>query len=236
MMSISYSVFSANSCDTFPAICGPSFTLRLGLPTPRTHRAHRPPKGGDRHRGMKILALSGSLRAASINSAVLRAAVRLAPPGTTVSLFKSLGQLPLFNPDLESDVPDVVATFQRTVAQSDALIIASPEYAHGVTGTIKNALDWLVGSEAFAGKPVAVLNTSPRAHHADAALRETLKTMAAVVIEAASVTIPLLGAQLDEASMIDSPSLASAISGSLTALRNAILTPTEVVTPLFPLR
>jgi len=87
-----------------------------------------------------------------------------------------------------------VAAFLHSVASADALLIASPEYAHGVTGTIKNALDWLVGFEPFASKAVAVLNASPHAHHADSALRETLKTMAPVIVELASVSIPLLGA------------------------------------------
>ena len=183
---------------------------------------------------MKILALSGSLRAASINSALLRAAARLAPPDITVSVFDALGELPLFNPDRELECPRTVAAFQRSVAQSDALLIASPEYAHGVTGTIKNALDWLVGFEPFASKAVAVLNTSSRAHHADAALRETLKTMAAIIIEPASVTIPLLGTNLDERGMIENASVASAICASLTALRSAVAPASPLEAASFP--
>jgi len=112
---------------------------------------------------MNILALSGSLRAASINSALLRAAARLAPPGMTVTVFDGLAHLSLFNPDLDSDPPAAVAHFRSRVADADALLIASPEYAHGITGVMKNALDWLVSFEPFAHKPVAVLNASPRA-------------------------------------------------------------------------
>ena len=113
----------------------------------------------------KILALSGSLRAASINSALLRAAARLAPPEVSITVFLRLGDLPLFNPDYETNPPSIVTNFRSEVAEADVLIIASPEYAHGVTGTIKNALDWLVSLESFANKPVAVINTSPRAYH-----------------------------------------------------------------------
>jgi chromate reductase, NAD(P)H dehydrogenase (quinone) len=112
---------------------------------------------------MKILGLSGSLRAASINSATLRAASRIAPPDVTVLVLDGLGDLPLFNPDRELQPPPAVTNLQQSVVQAAALLIASPEYAHGVTGTIKNALDWLVGFEPFASKLVAVLNTSPRA-------------------------------------------------------------------------
>lgn len=171
---------------------------------------------------MKILALSGSLRAASINTALLRAAARLAPEGMEVSLFDGLGRLPLFNPDDENRLPAPVRNFHARVATADALLIASPEYAHGVTGTIKNALDWLVSFEPFAYKPVAVLNASPRAHHADDALRETLRTMAAEIIEPASITLPLLGAHLDEDGMCTTAAIAGAIRASLDALRTEV--------------
>lgn len=166
---------------------------------------------------MKILAISGSLRASSINSSLLRAACRLAPPEIEMNLFTGLGALPLFNPDLEVEPPFSVKSFREQVAVSDALLIASPEYAHGLTGAIKNGLDWLVSYEPFAHK-AAVLNASPRAHHADEVLREILKTMAAVIVESASITIPLLGSGLDENGMVNTPSIARLIRGSLGCL------------------
>ena len=115
-------------------------------------------------------------------------------------------------------VPCRLPPIRPKLHRADALLIASPEYAHGVTGTIKNALDWLVSFEPFADKPVAVLNTSPRAHHADDALRETLKTMSAVVVEQASITVPLLGAHLTEDGMVEDPTISRAIRGALEAL------------------
>jgi chromate reductase, NAD(P)H dehydrogenase (quinone) len=174
-------------------------------------------------RVMKILALSGSLRAASINSMLLRAIARLAPADIQVAVFDGLGALPLFNPDLEANCPATVVTLHQAVAAADALLFASPEYAHGVTGTLKNALDWLVGFEPFAAKIVAVLNTSPRAHHADDALRETLRTMAAVLVESASVSIPLLGAGLDESTLAITPAIAAAVCESLRQIQRAVL-------------
>jgi chromate reductase len=168
---------------------------------------------------MKILAISGSLRAASINTALLRAAQALTPVGMTINLYTELGDLPLFNPDLESVIPATVRRLRLQVAEADALLIASPEYAHGVSGAIKNGLDWLVSDETFANKPVAVLNASPRARHADAALRETLITMAAQIVEPASVTIPLLGAGLDERRMCESPDVSDAIRMMLARLK-----------------
>ncbi len=92
-----------------------------------------------------------------------------------------------------------------------------------MSGTLKNALDWLVGSETFINKPVAVLNASPRARHADAALRETLRTMSAVIVEAASISISLLGSNLTESGMVDSPPTSGAIRGALADLQRAVL-------------
>jgi len=185
---------------------------------------------------VNVLALSGSLRASSINSALLRAAARLAPPEVTVVVFDGLGELPLFNPDVDANPPRAVTAFRSQVASADALLIASPEYAHGVTGTIKNALDWLVSFEPFAYKAVAVVNASPRAHHADDALRETLRTMAAVIVERASVAIPLLGARLDEEGIVSTPAVAAAIRKSLSALYEAVVARTNPMNPTFTLR
>lgn len=172
---------------------------------------------------MRVLGISGSLRAASINSALLRAALRLAPPEVALAVFPGVGELPLFNPDLEATLPAPVSALHAEVAAADALLIASPEYAHGVTGSIKNLLDWLVSFEPFVGKPVAVLNASPRAHHADAALRETLKTMSAIIVEPASIGIPLLGTKLTEEGMAQDPIVSSAIRGALFALHDAVV-------------
>lgn len=166
---------------------------------------------------------------------LLRATARLAPREINISVFDGLGKLPLFNPDLEASLPADVVTFHDAVAEADALLFASPEYAHGVTGTIKNALDWLVGFEPFACKIVAVWNASPRAHHADAALRETLKTMAALIIEPASITIPLLGAALDESAIVATPSIARAVCDSLRIMQHAVVAHRGPLTPEFPI-
>jgi chromate reductase, NAD(P)H dehydrogenase (quinone) len=95
---------------------------------------------------MKVLALCGSLRTHSLCAALLRATQRLAPADVSVEIFSSLGTLPLFNPDLESTAPIAVQNLWVAVTQADVILIASPEYAHGVTAVIKNALDWLVGA------------------------------------------------------------------------------------------
>ena len=168
---------------------------------------------------MNVLALAGSLRAASINAAFCCAAARLAPPGLTVLPYAGLGALPLFNPDLEAPLPQAVREFRDAVARADALLIASPEYAHGISGVMKNALDWLVSCEDFVGKRVAVVNTSPRAHHADEALCEVLRTMSATLVSDASVAIPLLAHCVSEAQMVGTPEIAAQIRAVLVSLQ-----------------
>jgi len=172
---------------------------------------------------IRILAISGSLRTASLNSALLRAVAGLAPSDIYIELFTELGNLPLFNPDLEiTDLPPI-AHFHARLLEADGVIIASPEYAHGVTGVMKNALDWMVGSEAFVNKPVALLNASPRATIAQASLKETLTVMSAQVVEAASITLPIIGSNLDELGIAAHPSISTSIREALRAFHTEIV-------------
>jgi chromate reductase len=154
---------------------------------------------------MNLLAISGSLRARSINAAFCRVVARLAPPSLKVTVFTGLGDLPLFNPDLDDSPPGPVRAFRSAILQADALLIASPEYAHGISGAMKNALDWLVSFEGVVNKPIALVNTSPRARHAYDALREVLRTMSTDIIEDASRPISLLGFADSEEAMLADP-------------------------------
>ena len=167
---------------------------------------------------MKILALCGSLRARSFSAGLLRAARALAPAGVDFRIFDGLGQLPLFNPDLEPDAPATVSSLWDAVTWADAIVIASPEYAHGLTGTMKNTLDWLVGHIPFAYKPVAVFNPSYQSYHADDALKETLRTMAADLIADACVRIPVIGSRVDPDAIAESAQFAPAIRSALQAV------------------
>jgi chromate reductase, NAD(P)H dehydrogenase (quinone) len=146
---------------------------------------------------VSILAVSGSLRAASYNTAALRVLAEAAPPEVHVRVFDGIGALPLFNPDLDNAPLPAVAAWRQAIDAADALLIASPEYAHGISGVMKNALDWAVSMPTFPGKPVALLNTSPRAIIAQDALREVLHTMSARLVPEASVAVPLQGSRLD---------------------------------------
>ena len=174
---------------------------------------------------MRILAICGSLRDRSSNLAALEAAARLAPSPLEILLYGGLAGLPPFNPDLDGEHPPLpVVELRQAIAGAEALMISSPEYARGVAGTLKNALDWLVSSTEFPGKPVAVINASPRATHADAALRLTLETMSARLIEDASITLPLLGRNLDADGIIVDAELSRQLLSALQALERAMAT------------
>jgi chromate reductase, NAD(P)H dehydrogenase (quinone) len=168
-----------------------------------------------------ILAISGSLRAASYNTAALKAACMLAPAGISVRLEPGIGALPLFNPDLDDAGLPRVDAWRARIDAADALLIASPEYAHGVTGVIKNALDWAVSMASFPGKPVALLNTSPRATVAQTSLREILTTMSACLVEPASISLPLQGSGLTLGGILAQPELCAALGDALAALGQA---------------
>ena len=173
-------------------------------------------------RSISILAISGSLRAVSSNTALLHAAARVAPPGMAVVLYGGLGELPHFNPDLEGSDPPAVADLRLRVREADGLLISSPEYAHGVPGAMKNLLDWLVGGEEFVGKPVAIWNAAPRSTRALESLTETVTVMSARLVRPASIDVPLLGKSLDENGIVARPELADPLRDALEAFAQAI--------------
>ncbi len=167
---------------------------------------------------IRLLAVCGSLRAASTNKALLEAAAKLAPDGVIVDPFEGLAELPPFNPDLDMEpYPQPVARWRREVGNSDGLLISSPEYARGVPGSLKNALDWLVSSEVFPAKPVALFNASERGVAMQASLRLTLETMSAKLVESAMLTVPLLGTQSDAAAIASDAEYSHKIREALKA-------------------
>ena len=170
---------------------------------------------------MRVLAISGSLRSQSSNTTLLRAAAMLAPPGVEIGVYDRIGDLPHFNPDLDgegAEPPTPVKDLRDRVEAAAAVIICSPEYAHGVPGSLKNALDWLVSVTVLSDKPVALVNASPRSLFAQAQLAETLRTMAARVIPDASVAVPLSGKKLDEAGMLADPEVAAPLRAAIATL------------------
>ena len=113
---------------------------------------------------MKILTISGSLQARSSNTALVRAAQRVAPKGIDLVVYDSLGDVPLLNPDLDGEgdaAPAPVRKLRTAFAAADGILLASPEYGHSVPGLLKNALDWLVASGELSGMRVGLISASP---------------------------------------------------------------------------
>jgi chromate reductase, NAD(P)H dehydrogenase (quinone) len=173
---------------------------------------------------MKLLAISGSLRAVSSNTTLLEAAALLAPEGVTITLYDGLARLPHFNPDDDDSSDAEVIALRQAVREASGLLVSVPEYAHGLPGSFKNALDWLVSEVDFSGKPVTILHASPSSVHALASLREVLKTMDAHIIEDACVTLPLRGKHLDAAGLVAEPTFAEPLRAALQALTGFIET------------
>jgi NAD(P)H-dependent FMN reductase len=158
--------------------------------------------------------------------------VAIAPDGMTVALYDGIDRLPFFNPDLDGDeVPAAVESFRAELRAAHGLLICSPEYAHGVPGVLKNALDWLVGSTQgeIVDKPVALINASPIATHAQASLVETLRMMSARVVADVRVGASLRAKTLDEALLRSDPDVIRVVSQAYAALESAILTGASTV-------
>jgi chromate reductase, NAD(P)H dehydrogenase (quinone) len=182
---------------------------------------------------ISVLALSGSLRQESKNTAFLQAAALVAPENVRVHLYPHLGDLPPFNPDLEDQVGPAVQTFRQALAEADALLICCPEYAHGVPGAFKNALDWVVSSGELVGKPVGLLNASAQGEFAQASLEGTLHVMSARLVPAACLRIAVAGPPQGAGVLAALPEVAQPLIRVLTALREAC---GSVPGPASPLR
>lgn len=127
---------------------------------------------------MNLLAISGSTRQLSTNTAMLRAVAQIACPEHSLSVFDRIGDLPVFSPDLEDGpLPAPVQAFVTQIRQSDGLILASPEYVRSIPGGLKNAIDWLVSRDEITDKPVVLMHASHRGDDMLAQLRTVLATV-----------------------------------------------------------
>ena len=165
---------------------------------------------------MRLLALCGSLRAKSSNRTLLEGAAALTPDGVTLAIYEGLADLPHFNPDIEDEKqPASVMAFREALSGADGVVISSPEYAHGVPGALKNALDWVVGTSELVEKPIVLFNASPRSTYAVAQLSETLAVMSGNLIDDAHVTVQMAGRALPEGGVAADAELAPILREAL---------------------
>ncbi|ADV68897.1 NADPH-dependent FMN reductase [Deinococcus maricopensis] len=171
-----------------------------------------------------VLLLSGSLRAHSTNTAVLRTAQAVTPAGLHTVLSDDLGALPHFNPDDDHDpLPPAVAAFRARLRAADALLFCTPEYAGGLPGAFKNLLDWTVGGGETYGRPAAWINVSGVAaptggEDAHAALRKVLGYTGVRVVEAACRRLPLARQDVGADGLIASPEVRAHLQAALLTL------------------
>src|ERR1043166_7383167 len=119
---------------------------------------------GPMGRPVRVCGIAGSLRKGSYNRALLRAAVELAPDGLEITVFERLGDVPLYNADVEAEGdPEPVVALKAAIRQADALLIATPEYNYGVPAALKNAVDWASrppSKSVLDGKPAALMGAT----------------------------------------------------------------------------
>lgn len=170
-----------------------------------------------------ILAISGSLRAHSSNTAILHLLTKLAPATVAIKIYEGIGSLPHFSPELDGDnAPEVVNDFRRQVRAADGVLICTPEYAFGVPGVLKNALDWTVGSADFDQKPVAVITASLSGEYAHQSLLLTFKALNAKMIEDATLLIPFIRSKMDANGNVKDAATLESLQGVADALAKSL--------------
>ncbi len=148
---------------------------------------------------MKILAISGSVRIGSTNSALLTAIARASGSDHQINLYDGLTQLPVFSPDVNGDeTPRSVRSLAQQVGDADGLIFSSPEYARALPGGLKNAIDWLVPREELIAKPICLVHASDRGDDMLHSLRNVLNTVSINFDEDNFLKIPLMGMSSDQ--------------------------------------
>jgi len=175
---------------------------------------------------MHILAISGSFKASSSNATLVRAIAAMVPDTMRFTIYDELADLPHFNPDLDGeDAPTPVVRLRGLLQAADGVLICTPEYAFGVPGALKNALDWTVSSGEFAGKPVAAISASPSymgGDKAHASLLLTLTAEAATIVDGGTLIIPAIGKKLAADGDVSDPATAEALRSVLAALARTI--------------
>lgn len=157
----------------------------------------------------KILAICGSTRKTSSNLNLIRAIQDLTIEKFDISFFDGLTEIPHFNPDLDNDAPPAtVKHFRQLIRESDGILICTPEYAMGVPGTLKNAIDWTVSSCEFSHKPVALITASSQGENGHESLMKTLRIIESKISDQTQLVISFVKTKVSrDNKIIDSATL-----------------------------
>lgn len=175
-----------------------------------------------------VLGLSGSLREQSSNTRLLSFIGDLMPAGTEFRMYRGLAHLPHFSPDLDGDgapTDPAVGEWRKALQTADAIVICTPEYAKGVPGTLKNALDWSVSSGEFVNKPTAAVSASPHPDGGATALHSlvlTLRMMSAVIPDQTSLALPFVTRVMAADGRVTDAEALSSLQNLVQALLQAI--------------
>jgi NAD(P)H-dependent FMN reductase len=145
---------------------------------------------------IKIVGISGSLRASSSATAILQVVAALMPGHVDFKIYTGTGEIPAF--DDSKEIPFPVTDFIRQIENADGVFFCMPEYAFGVPGALKNALDWTVATTAFSDKPVALITAASQGEKAHAALLLTLNAIGTKITEDATLLISFIRSKLNE--------------------------------------
>jgi chromate reductase len=171
---------------------------------------------------VRLLALSGTHRAASWNTVLFEAMSALSPPGITVTVHRDAGSLPDYLPELEELQPAGALRLRAAVRGHDGVVIASPDLPTGIPHVLKNALDWLAPTKDLEGKPVALISTSARTTYALASLAEVVTNLQAELVPAACVSVILPKAAVDKATLLADNAIARSLRNAMSGLSTAI--------------
>lgn len=151
----------------------------------------------------KVIAISGSTRLNSTNLSYIKAITALAKDRFETAILDGIDLLPHFNPDLDNDNPPAaVISFRNSLKTADGILICTPEYAMGVPGSLKNAIDWTVTSMEFSHKPVALVTASSIGEKAHQSLLETLKIIESNINDETQLLISFAKTKINNACVI----------------------------------
>ena len=170
-----------------------------------------------------IFAISGSLRSGSSNHAILNFLKELAPDDIAFMIYDRLADIPPFDPGNDHERPhEAVAELRNFITNADAVIICTPEYAYGIPGQLKNALDWTVSSGSFTGKLTALITASTGGENAHEALKKVLGAIDANRPEEATLLISFVRSKMDGQGNITDEQTTENLKAVLTTVINAI--------------
>jgi len=173
---------------------------------------------------LKILGISGSLRPNSSNHRIINAIAAMVPASIDFTIYNDLGNLPHFNDD---DSYEIIAEWRRLIKEADGVLICTPEYAFGVPGSLKNALDWTVSSGDFYNKPVALITASSKGDKGHASLLQTLTALTAKMTNDTTLLIPFIRSKFNEKGELSDSSTLNEIKKLINSFISLIESPVE---------